>query len=82
VGHRTSTVVDPQAHDLERDLDLAALRGTTIRQVIDSTVGFEKRFNPALALASPEAFVAALTAEVPPKPAGMAALLRQNQGRA
>jgi glyoxylase-like metal-dependent hydrolase (beta-lactamase superfamily II) len=46
-----------------------------------STVAFEKRFNPALAIASEDAFVAALTAELPPKPAGMEAMLRQNQGR-
>jgi hydroxyacylglutathione hydrolase len=46
-----------------------------------STVAFEKRFNPALALASEDAFVAAITAELPPKPAGMEAMLRQNQGR-
>jgi hydroxyacylglutathione hydrolase len=47
-----------------------------------STVAFEKRFNPALALASEDAFVAALMAELPPKPAGMEAMLQQNQGRA
>jgi glyoxylase-like metal-dependent hydrolase (beta-lactamase superfamily II) len=47
-----------------------------------STVAFEKRFNPALAIASEDAFIAALTAELPPKPAGMEAMLRQNQGRA
>jgi glyoxylase-like metal-dependent hydrolase (beta-lactamase superfamily II) len=46
-----------------------------------STVAFEKRFNPALALASEDGFVAAITAELPPKPAGMEAMLRQNQGR-
>jgi hydroxyacylglutathione hydrolase len=46
-----------------------------------STVAFEKRFNPALAIASEDAFVAALTGELPPKPAGMAAMLRRNQGR-
>ena len=47
-----------------------------------STVAFEKRFNPAFAIASEDAFVAALTVELPPKPAGMEAMLRQNQGRA
>ena len=47
-----------------------------------STLAFEKRFNPVLAIASEDAFVAALTAELPPKPAGMAATLRDNQGRA
>jgi len=47
-----------------------------------STVAFERRFNPALAIASEDAFVAVLTAELPPQPAGMEATLRQNQGRA
>ena len=47
-----------------------------------STLLFEKRFNPALAFASEESFVAALTAELPARPAGMEAILRQNQGRA
>ena len=47
-----------------------------------STVAFEKRFNPLLSIASEDAFVTALTAELPPKPAGMEATLRQNQGRA
>jgi glyoxylase-like metal-dependent hydrolase (beta-lactamase superfamily II) len=47
-----------------------------------STMAFEKRFNPLLSIASEDAFVAALTAELPPKPAGMEAMLRQNQGRA
>jgi hydroxyacylglutathione hydrolase len=47
-----------------------------------STVAFEKRFNPVLSIASEDAFVAALTAELPPQSAGMEATLRQNQGRA
>lgn len=47
-----------------------------------STLAFEKRFNPFLAVESEDAFVAALTADLPPRPAGMEATLRQNQGRA
>jgi hypothetical protein len=35
-----------------------------------STVAFEKRFNPALAIASEDAFVAALTTELAQKPGG------------
>lgn len=46
-----------------------------------STVAFEKRFNRVLSIASEGAFVAALTAELPPQPAGMESALRQNQGR-
>jgi glyoxylase-like metal-dependent hydrolase (beta-lactamase superfamily II) len=47
-----------------------------------STVAFEKRFNPLLALPSEDAFVAAVLSEPPPKPADMEATLRRNQGRA
>jgi hydroxyacylglutathione hydrolase len=46
-----------------------------------STLGFEKRFNPFLSLDSEEEFVAAVTRDLPAKPAGMAAVLRGNQGR-
>jgi hydroxyacylglutathione hydrolase len=42
-----------------------------------STIGFEKRWNPNLSL-SREAFVAALTSEVPPRPVGMDAILAAN----
>jgi glyoxylase-like metal-dependent hydrolase (beta-lactamase superfamily II) len=47
-----------------------------------STLAFEKRFNPLLALASEDAFVATVTADLPAKPADMEAILRRNQGRA
>ena len=46
-----------------------------------STLGFERRFNPFLALGSEEEFVAAVSRDLPAKPAGMAAVLRGNQGR-
>lgn len=42
-----------------------------------STLGFEKRFNPMLSMAK-EAFVAALTAEIPPQPADMARIVEAN----
>ncbi|HSV71617.1 MAG TPA: MBL fold metallo-hydrolase [Methylibium sp.] len=42
-----------------------------------STLGFERRFNPMLSL-SREAFVDALTADVPPAPADMAAIVAAN----
>jgi len=44
-----------------------------------STIGFEKRWNPLLAMARDE-FVEQLC-EVPPKPAAMVQILRDNQGR-
>lgn len=42
-----------------------------------STIGFEKRCNPMLAL-DREAFVAALTADIPPPPADMATIVAAN----
>jgi hydroxyacylglutathione hydrolase len=47
-----------------------------------STLGFEKRFNRLLGLESEEAFVAAVTADLPGRPADMETMLRRNQGRA
>lgn len=44
-----------------------------------STIGFEKRWNPTLALTR-DAFVAEVGAAVPPKPAGMASILAFNRG--
>lgn len=46
-----------------------------------STIAFEKRWNPLLALA-PDAFVDEVGGNVPPKPADMEAILRYNQGGA
>ena len=45
-----------------------------------TTLAFERRYNPLLALGR-DAFIAAV-AEVPPKPAEMAAIMRFNRGRA
>ena len=47
-----------------------------------STLAFEKRFNSFLGMAAEDAFVAAVTRELPPMPPDMAAMLRTNQGRA
>jgi hypothetical protein len=47
-----------------------------------STLAFEKRFNPFLGIAAEDAFVTALTRDLPPMPPDMAATLRANQGRA
>jgi glyoxylase-like metal-dependent hydrolase (beta-lactamase superfamily II) len=47
-----------------------------------STLAFEKRFNPFLGMADEDAFVAAVTRELPPMPPDMTAMLRANQGRA
>lgn len=42
-----------------------------------STIGFERRFNPMLSMGR-EAFVKALTAEIPPAPADMARIVEAN----
>jgi len=44
-------------------------------------LAFEKRFNPLLGIAAADQFVAALTRELPPMPANIAATVRANQGR-
>ena len=44
-----------------------------------STVGFERRHNPALSFDSEDAFVAALTSDIPPAPEGQAAIVAANR---
>ena len=44
-----------------------------------STVGFERRHNPALQLSSEDAFVEALTKDIPPAPAHPAAIVAANR---
>jgi glyoxylase-like metal-dependent hydrolase (beta-lactamase superfamily II) len=46
-----------------------------------STLGFEKRWNPALAM-DRAAFIAYVTKEIPPRPADMEAMVRANLGLA
>lgn len=46
-----------------------------------STLGFEKRWNPALSLGRAE-FIDHLTRDIPPRPAGMEAIVRANLGLA
>lgn len=44
-----------------------------------STIGFEKRWNPALSMRR-DAFIDAVTADIPPPPAAMAQILAANRG--
>jgi len=44
-----------------------------------STIGFERRHNPALQFASEDEFVRALLADIPPAPEGQAAIVRANR---
>jgi glyoxylase-like metal-dependent hydrolase (beta-lactamase superfamily II) len=46
-----------------------------------STLAFEQRFNRLLGIAAEDEFVSAVTRDLPPMPADMAATLRLNQGR-
>ena len=46
-----------------------------------STLGFEKHWNPALAL-DRAAFIDVLTLDIPPRPAAMDAMVRANLGLA
>jgi glyoxylase-like metal-dependent hydrolase (beta-lactamase superfamily II) len=43
-----------------------------------STLGFEKRWNPALAIREREAFIAYLTSDIPPRPADMDRIVAAN----
>jgi glyoxylase-like metal-dependent hydrolase (beta-lactamase superfamily II) len=43
-----------------------------------STLGFEKRWNPALAIRDREAFIAYLTSDIPPRPADMDRIVAAN----
>ncbi len=43
-----------------------------------STIGFEKRFNPALRLQSKSEFIDYLTANIPPRPSGMDRIVAAN----
>ena len=44
-----------------------------------STIGFERRHNPALQFDSEEAFVAALTSDIPPPPEQQDAIIAANR---
>lgn len=46
-----------------------------------STIGFEKRFNKALAIDEEARFISAMLADIPPPPAGAAVIRAANSGR-
>ena len=52
--------------------------GSGISGKPSSTVGFEKRFNPFLALKDPAVFISALTADIPAKPAEFERIVAAN----
>ncbi len=54
--------------------------GRAMSAKLGSTIGFERRFNPALRHAGPEAFVRALMQGLPLRPANMDQVIARNKG--
>lgn len=57
-----------------------SLCGRAMSAKAASTIGFERRFNPALGVASKEEFVRLLMAGLPPKPPAFQTIVGKNQG--
>jgi glyoxylase-like metal-dependent hydrolase (beta-lactamase superfamily II)/rhodanese-related sulfurtransferase len=54
--------------------------GRAMSAKLGSTIGFERRFNPALRQSGPDAFVRALMRGVPARPANMDQVIARNKG--
>jgi glyoxylase-like metal-dependent hydrolase (beta-lactamase superfamily II)/rhodanese-related sulfurtransferase len=54
--------------------------GRAMSAKLGSTIGFERRFNPALRQSGPDAFVKALMQGVPARPANMDQVIARNKG--
>ncbi|MBI2461405.1 MAG: MBL fold metallo-hydrolase [Candidatus Rokubacteria bacterium] len=54
--------------------------GRAMSAKLGSTIGFERRFNPALRHRDKEAFVRALMADLPPRPANFEQVIAKNRG--
>jgi len=54
--------------------------GRAMSAKLGSTIGFERRFNPALRHGQPDAFVRALMQGLPPRPANMDQVIARNRG--
>jgi hydroxyacylglutathione hydrolase len=59
-----------------------SLCGRSLSDKPTSTIGFEKRFNKAFGLEDEDAFVAAMTADIPPPPPDAARTRAVNAGAA
>ena len=57
-----------------------SLCGTSMSSRASTTIGFERRFNPMLALADAEAFVAESAGTSAPKPPNLARIVERNRG--
>jgi glyoxylase-like metal-dependent hydrolase (beta-lactamase superfamily II)/rhodanese-related sulfurtransferase len=57
-----------------------SLCGRAMSSKVGSTIGFERRFNPALRHQDQEGFVRALTENIPPRPPSMDRIIAKNRG--
>lgn len=57
-----------------------SLCGKAMSAKPSSTVGYERRFNPALAIKEPGEFVSRITAELPPQPPQFQEIVAKNRG--
>jgi hydroxyacylglutathione hydrolase len=57
-----------------------SLCGRAMSSKVSSTIGFERRFNPALRHRDQEGFVRALTESIPPRPPSMDRIIAKNRG--
>jgi glyoxylase-like metal-dependent hydrolase (beta-lactamase superfamily II) len=71
----------PNAMELYAGHVAGSVCGAGISGKPGSTLGFEKRWNPMLSMTR-EAFVEALTKEIPPRPAEMDRMVQANLGQA
>jgi glyoxylase-like metal-dependent hydrolase (beta-lactamase superfamily II) len=69
----------PDALEIYPGHQAGSVCGTGLSGKPSSTLGFEKRWNPGLAMGKAE-FVAQVTRDIPPRPAQMDAIVRANLG--
>ncbi len=75
--HRQFAVVDPHLDLVDDYSGSVCGRGLSATPV--STIGFERRHNPALQYGSEDEFVRALTQDIPAAPEGQAAIVAANR---
>lgn len=75
----TKLLTLPEHVEIYPGAQAGSVCGAGISGKPSSTIAFEKRFNPTL-LADKAEFVAAILANLPPEPEGMAEIMRRNAG--
>ena len=76
---RTKLLPLPDTIELFPGHQAGSVCGAGLSGKPSSTLGFEKRWNPALSM-NKESFIEYLIKEIPPRPAGMEAMVRFNLG--